>query len=428
MVKTSFFKPNSFFVRGLFLAPIIFIILFSNISCSLTAQDYWDFYEKYITDFKFLDPYVEENTSVYGDSGSGYTFYVHSIFEKAYTEGNLTYWYLQPSGVLFYAEHLPIVSFKFRFNKYYYANTTYPRPLFPILCLTHLHNYNDMLLLLATVSPAETTAGNDQINFFWWRIYFDPTTMTTRVEKLNVTDGAYTYIFLNGRTVFTSDIQISIIPAIYSEKVNDTATNTTYYNALFGFYTIVNIESQNISSGFSVAWKSLKFTKDNLTEFRTWLDRFFGWYIWLGTGYFAKTNKIAIKFVQPNNFITSSDYVDIVYKSVGVFDAKVDEIKYYNDLVSGLLPEYQQTEIIDLTNQQTYSFDPNKLTPIFLYIAATVIPGSVLRRRQYVFAAAAIVIVLNAAMFYILFNDLAFLVFSGLLLIFLFKFHSGGWY
>ncbi len=421
MNKNMFLKQVVFLVlAGLVLTSPAFIIVSSR-----TAQDYWNFYEKYITDFKFLDPYLKENVEILGEANSGYTFYVHSGFVQAYYDEsvNLSYWYLNPSGALFYSEHLPVITFKFRFVKEYFQSSTYPKPVYPILALTHLHNYNDMLLLLATVSPAETTAGNDQINFFWWRIYYDPMKMETRIENLSISEGSYTYIFLNGRTVFSTDIQISIIPAIYSEKID----NTTY-SALFGFYTMINIPSQNISSGFATAWKTLNFTAENITSFNSWLEKFNGWWVFLGTGYFARTDNIAIKFVQPSNFITSSDYVEIIYKSVGVYDAKLDNNRYYSDLVSGLLPEYNQTEIINLANQNVYTFNVNSLAPLLLYTATSIIPAAILRRRQYLFGATAFSIVLTGALFYILYYDLSFIVLSSMLLLFLWKFHSGGWY
>ena len=411
-----------FLVWGV-LAPLLVMVLFSCVSYSLTAGDYWDFYEKYITRFTYLEPYSIENTTIYGESSSGYTFVVRSSFYHAYDAANISYYYLSPGGVLFKADDLPVVTFRFRFLKEYYQSGTYPSVPIPILALSHYHESNEILLLYAQVKPGQTTDDEDQIEFYWWRIYFDPSTMTTKMDKLNITDGSFTYIFLKGRTVFSTDIQISIIPAIYLEKVNDTSSNTTYYNALFGYYTMVNVLSQNVSSGFAVAWKTLRFYPQNITSFQKWLDRFNSWFVWLGTGYFIRTDILRVKVAIPCDYLTNGDYVEIKYSNIGVFDARIDKLRYYYDLVSGLLPEYEKLhrEQIDLANQQVYGFDVSKLTPILMYMVTTIIPGAVLRKRSYLFPAVIIAIVLDGVLFYILYNDLGFLVFSGILALFAYR-------
>ncbi len=402
-------KLKVFFILGVLL-PLILL----SVSYSMSAEDYWNFYKKYINTMEFLDPVDRENVVLSGSSASGFSFMAESDIVFDYNH-SIAYWHLNPTGVLFHALDLPIVTFSFRFVKEELKssdpNAAYVDFEYPILSMTHV-NGDDMLVLDCNVNPgAPGTEEQDRITFFWLRIKFNPVNMTTEIQNLDIIEGSGTNILLSPGTVWNNDIKISIIPAVYSLMYE--LNNETIIDAVFGFYTIVNTGSS--SSGFAVAWKSLVFTGQNITEFRQYLDEFRNWWIWVGLGYFARTDSLRIKYLEPNNDLANGSYVIISYKDIGVYNSWIDVNKYYSDLVKGVLPEYNYTSLINMANSGVYSLDPSRLILLFSYVIGIIVPGAFLR-RQYEFVAAALGVGLTGVLMYVLLNDLSFIVLSGLLL------------
>jgi len=403
-------KSKLFFALGV-LTPILLTMFIYPVY----SMDYLEFYEKYVIRTDPVEPHDVINTQIYG-SGSGIYFISHSIIScnyKIYYEDTGEYWGcnagFSPSGILYHVDDTPLIFMKFqvlheelkKYNDAYDIEAGYA-----VLSLTHVHDAENMLVMFVQINPEADNSGNGSVNeymYIWWGIVkYDLENGDIEYEPIN---GSVTTIILDPSTMYSNPVEVTIIPAVYT----DYGPNNTM-RAIFGFYNIYKVGGQKYAN-FSIAWKTLYFDEKNRTKFIIFLDSFRDWWVWIGQGYFAKTDGFDIKYGQPifNLDPNSESYCDIRYMDVFVYNAVLDKNKYFEDWILGKLPEYNYTSVIDLTSK---AVDNTALYSNAVVYVATFAAFAVFVRRLRIPYIGIIAAVVTAGILSFMNNDASYLIVS----------------
>jgi len=340
-------KRFRFFLIGGILLPLLIMLIYP-----VYSMDYLEFYNNYVVRTEPVEPYSIVDTVYYGGANKTY-FISHSdlscVREYYDDSGNylgcdVSY---SPSGILYYVDDLPLVFFKLKVieeNLPRYNASNDIESAYAVLSMTHYHDMNDILVMYVLVGPEAEAEDYEYVDIWWGRILFN---LTSGEVERKVIEGSATRILLSPQTLYSNYLEITIVPAVYTDIVSVNEENMT--RAIFGFYNVYKIGDTK-HANFSVAWRTVYFDQHNITRFRMFMDMFRRWWVWIGQGYFIKTNEMEIIYSQyVFNFDPSSTgYCEIEYSDVFVYSAIVDTVKYYNDWVLGRLPRYNYTALIDL--------------------------------------------------------------------------------